>query len=1011
MLTETIPAYPYQEYADDENISAFFDAYNDGTQAYVDWFNEAGLAYYPSLSGDLLRWAVSGLYGVSAFSALASPVSPALGPLNSFALNTIPLNSYTAPSETYYEVTDDVLKRIVTWNFFKGDGKRFCPRWLKRRIMRFILGTNGIDPEPWNAGFTVGCENTQGVSVQFSTSYLSAPTGVSASATTGTGNLAAGTYYYVVTAENSRGETVKSAEVSATLTATGEITIDFTLPSGATGGKVYRGASAGAESVYYAISSGTATSYTDTGAAATSGSPPSVNTAVTEVLCTISLNQLVLSALTQLAPNILQIFSAAFAAPYVLEKPLEYTYVVNIATSLTAIVSPAALSETGASASESTGAATVSALGGSGSYTYAWAWLSGGSGMSIIDPAANSTPFSASFPSPQASYSADTLITTEAFPPTSSGQWIASTNIATLPGVVVIDVQTVSGGITDVLFNEANNFGNGYIFRLDTRAGYALGQILKMASGSWAEIGSRAQPVNQANVSGTHEMYISILSGGVMLLYIDGVLQCSATDTTYTPNGSMYAAYEVVGEPTISGRTTSSFDIALTGIAQCTVTDTSTGHTATAAVSVSISRVTAVSASASPSSVSAAASTETITSGQVQITASGGGVPYSYAWSWQSGGSGISINSPQTSATTFTATILNAGTEDSGTAQCVVTDIYGQQTTVTVPVTIARATQVSASISAGSLSVTGASAAESTASTTVTASGGIGPYTFAWGWQSGGAGITIGSPAAATTDFSTSALSPGTTDSGTAVCTVTDSIGQTATVTCAVSISRASLISASVSPGSQSSAGSSTTQTTGASTVSASGGSGSYSYGWTWASGGTGLTINSPYSAATSFTGSGMTLGNTYSGIAQCTVTDGYGQTAVVTVSVQIVCRDLYSGTLTAGGFTSPTVSFTGYEQGQYGTLSPATDVNGNTITLIGVSSAYGGRLMEVAIVSASQLGAGYLTTVVVNGQSISMSGASYSYNASTGQNEWSINESAFAFTINDTYPVVLLGA
>lgn len=52
---------------------------------------------------------------------------------------------FVAP-ETFYATTDDVFKRIITWHFYKGDGKVFTIRWLKRRIMRFLEGTNGTAP-------------------------------------------------------------------------------------------------------------------------------------------------------------------------------------------------------------------------------------------------------------------------------------------------------------------------------------------------------------------------------------------------------------------------------------------------------------------------------------------------------------------------------------------------------------------------------------------------------------------------------------------------------------------------------------------------------------------------------------------------------------------------------------------------------------------------------------------------------------------------------------------------
>ena len=166
MLQNTIPSYLYQEYADDEDLQAFVAAYNAATQVYVDWFYGANLAYYPGLTGPLLDWVLNGVYGLPR-NALQSQTAPALGPLNSITLNApgYPLNTYTPPAFVYYALSDDLYQRVMTWNFFKGDGKRFNMLWLKRRIMRFLNGVNGIDPEPQNPGFVVGAENTSPISV------------------------------------------------------------------------------------------------------------------------------------------------------------------------------------------------------------------------------------------------------------------------------------------------------------------------------------------------------------------------------------------------------------------------------------------------------------------------------------------------------------------------------------------------------------------------------------------------------------------------------------------------------------------------------------------------------------------------------------------------------------------------------------------------------------------------------------------------------------------------------
>jgi hypothetical protein len=163
MLTTTLKSYPYKQFADDDSIQAFANAYNLATQNIVTFLTTIDLAFYPGLTGDLLDWVAEGLYGQRR-TTLESPVPSSLGPLNTIPLNTLPLNSFVQGSATTFALTDDDFQRIITWNFFKGDGSRFTMRWLKRRIMRFLVGTNGIDPSPFNPGFVIGAENTTAIS-------------------------------------------------------------------------------------------------------------------------------------------------------------------------------------------------------------------------------------------------------------------------------------------------------------------------------------------------------------------------------------------------------------------------------------------------------------------------------------------------------------------------------------------------------------------------------------------------------------------------------------------------------------------------------------------------------------------------------------------------------------------------------------------------------------------------------------------------------------------------------
>lgn len=190
----------------------------------------------------------------------------------------------------------------------------------------------------------------------------------------------------------------------------------------------------------------------------------------------------------------------------------------------------------------------------------------------------------------------------------------------------------------------------------------------------------------------------------------------------------------------------------------------------------------------------------------------------------------------------------------------------------------------------GSATVSGNAKNLTTNTVSVTPAGGTAPYTYAWSWHTGGSGITINAPSSSTTSFSNStALALNETRTGTAQCLVTDNLGATALVFVNVQITeQTSTVSASASPSSVSSSGTAASQTTPSTTASGSGGLGPYTYSWSWQSGGTGITINSPSSATTSFTDGALSQGQAVSGVAQCVITDQFGQTAVCTVSISL---------------------------------------------------------------------------------------------------------------------------
>lgn len=92
------------------------------------------------------------------------------------------------------------------------------------------------------------------------------------------GTLGAGTYFYVVTALNALGETLKSNEVSvATTGTTSKNTLTWGTVTGATGYKVYRSTATGTEKLLATV--GNVSTYADTGSAVGTVVPPTTSTA------------------------------------------------------------------------------------------------------------------------------------------------------------------------------------------------------------------------------------------------------------------------------------------------------------------------------------------------------------------------------------------------------------------------------------------------------------------------------------------------------------------------------------------------------------------------------------------------------------------------------------------------------------------------------------------------------------------------------------------------------------
>lgn len=148
-LTSTLKSYLYIQYNDDDDLQAFVESQNTLQQELLDWLIAIELPIYtgPLIVGALLDWVALGLYG-QARPTLPSGVNTNIGPYNTAMYDQLPYDgASTIESTDFFATTDDVFKRIITWNFYKGDGRRFTVRWLKRRVIRFLLGENGTDPD------------------------------------------------------------------------------------------------------------------------------------------------------------------------------------------------------------------------------------------------------------------------------------------------------------------------------------------------------------------------------------------------------------------------------------------------------------------------------------------------------------------------------------------------------------------------------------------------------------------------------------------------------------------------------------------------------------------------------------------------------------------------------------------------------------------------------------------------------------------------------------------------
>lgn len=121
------------------------------------------------------------------------------------------------------------------------------------------------------------------------------------------------------------------------------------------------------------------------------------------------------------------------------------------------------------------------------------------------------------------------------------------------PGTIAFDVQS-TGGVVDVLLWASNgaNGPNGYFLRFDGRISNNAGALLIVNNGTWSSIGTAKATANAAALSGWHHVEARISTDRVFDLFVDGVWQATAADTTYAPTGATYYGYEIVASPIIA---------------------------------------------------------------------------------------------------------------------------------------------------------------------------------------------------------------------------------------------------------------------------------------------------------------------------------------------------------------------------------------------------------------------------------------------------------------------------
>jgi hypothetical protein len=142
--------------------------------------------------------------------------------------------------------------------------------------------------------------------------------------------------------------------------------------------------------------------------------------------------------------------------------------------------------------------------------------------------------------------------------------WQVGATLGTLsagPSYAWVFNVTLNANVVDIFFyaSGSGTTTNGYVIRLDGRAGQYPSQVFKVTSGVWTAIGGQypLSPVNASTLTGTYGVSLEYPTYGTITwdVVFNGQAGATAVDSTYTPSGAIYYGYEVGTGASLSATT------------------------------------------------------------------------------------------------------------------------------------------------------------------------------------------------------------------------------------------------------------------------------------------------------------------------------------------------------------------------------------------------------------------------------------------------------------------------